>query len=58
MNISKLIKTFRIKRIRRQLEKIKRNYDKLHLKLSKLRLDQYFNKSKLDDLGRWYLCVK
>ena len=52
MNISKLIKTFRIKRIRRQLEKIKRNYNKLHLKLSKLRLDQYFNKSKLDDLGR------
>ena len=49
MNISKLIKTFRIKRTRRQLEKIKRNYNKLHLKLS---LDQYFNKSKLDDLGR------
>ena len=52
MNISKLVRNLRVKRIRRQLEKIKRNYDKLHLKLSKLRLDQYFNKSKLDDLGR------
>ena len=54
MNISKFIQIFKINRTRKQLEKVKNNYDKLILKLSKLKLDQYSIKSKLDDLRSWY----
>lgn len=41
MNISKFIRSLRVKKTRRQLERLKRSYNKLHLKLSKLRLKQY-----------------
>ena len=50
MNILKFIQILKINRTKRQLEKIKNNYDKLILKLSKLKLDQFSIKSKLDDL--------
>ena len=50
MNISKFIQILKINRTKRQLEKIKNNYDKLILKLSKLKLEQFSIKSKLDDL--------
>lgn len=54
MNISKFIQILKINRTKRQLKKIKNNYDKLILKLSKLKLDQFSIKSKLDDLRSWY----